>query len=68
MSGMITFLCVATGHSKAKPDRGSEILTIHAGTWAVCPAGREDEHIWKQTPGLNYEELFLNPSLTRNAS
>ena len=67
MSRMITFLCVAAGHSKAKPDRSSQILTIHAGKWAVCPAGRDDGHSWKETPGLNYDELFMNHALEVNA-
>lgn len=66
MSRLIAFLCVATGHSKAKPDRSSQILTIHAGKWAVCPAGREDGHTWEETRGLNYDELIMSHALTRN--
>ena len=68
MSRMITFVCDAPGHSKAKPERGSQILTIHEGRWAVCPAGRDDGHIWTETPGINYDEMFVSYPLRKNAS
>ena len=31
---------------------------VHEGKWAVCPAGRTDDHRWQATTGLDYEELF----------
>ena len=57
-SETITYLCVAPDHAKVKLERGTQNLTIHAGSWAVCPAGQVDGHEWKGTAPVQYEDLF----------
>lgn len=68
MSKMIAFVCAADGHAKPKPERGTPVLTIHGGRWAVCRTGHEDGHRWQETPGLRYEEIFVGRPAPERAS
>jgi hypothetical protein len=58
MRDLVMFLCVAPAHVKAKLDRSQQNLTVHEGTWAVCPAGLAEGHEWQATPGIRYDDLF----------
>lgn len=68
MSKMITFVCGASGHGKTTAERGSQVVTIHEGKWAVCPGGRDDGHIWNETQGISYEEMFMTSALKRSTT
>ena len=58
MRDLVMFLCVAPTHVSAKLDRSQQNLTVHEGTWAVCPAGLAEGHEWQSTPGIRYDDLF----------
>jgi hypothetical protein len=59
MGDLVMFVCIAPSHVTVKLERSKQNLTIHDGKWAVCPAGLADGHLWKETPGLRYDDLFV---------
>ena len=49
MSHVIEHLCATPEHQI--PRDVADPLVKHAGTWGYCPAGRSDEHDWRETGG-----------------
>jgi hypothetical protein len=58
MSRTIGFLRIAASHNIVKLERTSQNVTVHKGQWAVCAARRPDGHVWQETNGINYDDLF----------
>ena len=60
---LIAYECVAAGHqpSLVHPDK----LTVHEGNWAFCCFDAfADGHQWKQTGGIELQELMRRAGLS----
>ncbi len=68
MAALVMYLCIAPDHATEKLERGKQNLTIHQKHWAVCPAGLADGHVWKETQGIRYDDLFAKWAVEHSPS
>jgi len=61
-------VCIDTEHAKVKWDPATQIVTVHEGTWAVCPAGLPDGHTCAQRDGRDHDDLFRKRVVERRAA
>ena len=54
MVGRVEFYCANPQHQTWTPGHG---VTIHLESWAYCPTGQEDGHVWETTADTSLVEL-----------
>jgi hypothetical protein len=71
-NALVRYVCRAKAHIamslSAKPADASPV-TIHAGSWAYCPAGARADHSWEAVEPVTLANLkLLDAALPREAT
>lgn len=56
MDRLIRYVCVDPRHARTEPVAIGD-LSVHAGSWAFCPADERGAHEWHQVGAATVEEL-----------
>ncbi len=56
MDALIRYVCVQPGHAVGGGAAVGD-LTVHAGSWAFCPADERTGHSWKDVGGIGVDGL-----------
>lgn len=56
MDRLIRYVCIDPAHARAERAAVGD-LTVHAGSWAFCPADERAGHAWKVVGPVGVEGL-----------
>lgn len=56
MDRLIRYVCIDPAHARSEPVALGD-LSVHAGSWAFCPADERGAHVWDQIGAATVDEL-----------